>query len=112
MNDFTGHPFITLPDDVADHSWHSLVTQKSAKGLPVKTVVRLFICDEFDIQGRIPLNALFRNFAYGCFLIRARSFFLKAILLLMEMHVYCGFHSVEKAVIKHLAWDGKQRDSR
>ncbi|KAH3824354.1 hypothetical protein DPMN_126189 [Dreissena polymorpha] len=87
MNDYAGHPFIRLPDDVGDLSWHSVVPQKSPEGLPVNVVERLFIVDKVVIQWLIPLQRLFQNYSQGCALIRARSIILNAGLLVTVMLV-------------------------
>ncbi|KAH3890262.1 hypothetical protein DPMN_014336 [Dreissena polymorpha] len=44
-------------------------------------------------------------------MIRARVLVSKAGLLVTEMRVYCVFHSVQQDAIKHLSWNGQQRDS-
>ncbi|KAH3842153.1 hypothetical protein DPMN_115647 [Dreissena polymorpha] len=111
MNDYAGHSFIRLPDDVGDLSWQFVLTQTSPEGLSVNAVERLFIVNEVDIERRIPLQGLFQNDAQGCNLIRARSLLSKACLSVTEMRVFYGFHSVQQDAIKHLSWDEQQFDS-
>ncbi|KAH3884635.1 hypothetical protein DPMN_008619 [Dreissena polymorpha] len=85
MNDYAGNSLIRLPDDVGDLFWHSVVSQKSPKELPINAVERLFIVNEVDIQRRIALQVLFQNDAQGCDLIRGRSLLLEACVLVTVM---------------------------
>ncbi|KAH3692692.1 hypothetical protein DPMN_193846 [Dreissena polymorpha] len=61
LNDSAGHPFIRLHDDAGDLPLQSVMSQKSAEGLPVNAVERLYIVEEVDIRCKFHSRDCFQN---------------------------------------------------
>ena len=102
---------INSSDDVNCLDRHPVVGQQPPQHLSADVIESLFEIYKVDVQGGLPLNALFHNNPQRCYLVHTASASSKLRLLLSQFSIQGGLDTLQDHSTEHLTCHVQKHDA-